>query len=202
MNNPAILLTLSRLLFAPLFAAFFIEGFVVHQSIAGLCGAIAVAILIELSDAFDGHIARARGQVSNFGKVVDPMADSVARQTMFLSFMIAGIIPWWMFLIFLNRDAILSVFRILSAADGSVVAAKKSGKIKAIIQAIGVFFVLAVCVAQALQIGWMPKSIAGFHPGFWIMVIPALVTVLSMFDYLVPNWHVITKAMRPIKEMV
>ena len=63
-------------------------------------------MLIELSDAFDGHVARSRNEVTDFGKLFDPAADSLSRQTIFLSFMVcaAHIIPLWMFFtVFLPR---------------------------------------------------------------------------------------------------
>lgn len=198
--NPAILLTSSRLILALFFTFFFtkaVQGNLYEANLVFLLLAISFALLIELSDAFDGFIARRNNQVTKFGKVFDPMCDSVSRQTIFCSFMLVGIIPIWIFLIFLYRDAILSLMRIIRAIDGSVMAAKKSGKLKAIIQAIGIFLVLLVVLSHSLQSQLIPKLLGDRHPGFWIMLVPTLITITSMFDYLIPNWPIIKKIMVP-----
>jgi CDP-diacylglycerol--glycerol-3-phosphate 3-phosphatidyltransferase len=196
--NLAIAVTLSRMLMAPVFAFAFIHSGASAHPAVWLWFAAAVLSLIELSDTLDGRIARARGEVSDFGKLSDPLADSVSRQTIFLSFCITHIIPVWLFLIFLYRDAIMSTLRIVIAFHGTVQAAKKSGKIKAVLQGIGSFAVIAVCLLIAYHVPGVPTSIGGRHPGFWIMLIPAFVTILSAFDYIVPNWERVRYMMRPL----
>jgi CDP-diacylglycerol---glycerol-3-phosphate 3-phosphatidyltransferase len=199
--NPAIALTFSRIVIAPFFAWAFIKSFHAPSQALWLWIAVLLAVCIELSDAFDGRIARARNQVTDFGKLFDPVADSVSRQTIFLSFMVceARIIPLWMFLLFLYRDAFLSVLRMWCAYHGIVLAARRAGKLKAVIQAIGAFFVLSVCLARAYHSPWMPMSVWGRHPGFWIMLFPAAVTVLSVYDYVVSNWQTVRSMMVPQK---
>ena len=198
--NPAILLTASRVIIAPVFAFFFITGF--HNDPARsawiwIC--LLLAGLIELSDLLDGRVARARGQVTDFGKVFDPVADSLSRQTVFISFMVCGIIPLWMYLIFFYRDALMQLLRIVCASSGVVLAARQSGKVKAVLQGIATFGVLAVVLLQVYGVAWMPRKIWGFHPGFWVMVVPALFTFLSIFDYIIPNRSLIVKMMTPKK---
>lgn len=200
--NPAILLTASRLVIALFFSFYFIQavqGRIYDADKSSLLIAILCVILIELSDAFDGWIARRNHEVTQFGKIFDPICDSVSRQTIFCTFMYCGLIPLWMFLVFLYRDAILWLIRILCAADGTVVAARMSGKLKAILQAIGTFLVLIAVAAHAWNITALPHSFLGFHPAFWIMTVPTIFTFLSMFDYLIPYWPVIRKMMIPVK---
>ena len=194
--NPAILITSSRVIIALFFSYFFIkavDGNLYTANKTFLIISIGCAVLIELSDALDGTIARKRNQVTPFGKIFDPVCDSVARQTVFCTFMYTGIIPLWMFFTFLYRDAILSFIRIMNAIDGTVLAAKLSGKLKAIFQAIGIFFVLIVVFCHTFNIGSVPEKVAGIHPGFWIMLFPAIFTVISMFDYLFPSLPIIKK---------
>ena len=200
--NPAIALTFSRIIIAPFFAWAFIASFHSPSPALWLWISVVLAAGIELSDAFDGRLARARNQVTDFGKLFDPAADSVSRQTIFLSFMVcaAHIIPLWMFLLFLYRDAFLSVLRIWCAYNGIVLAARRAGKLKAVIQAIGAFLVLFVCLAQAYRYPWMPPSVWGRHPGFWIMLFPAAVTVLSVYDYVVSNWQTVKSMTVPRKQ--
>jgi len=194
--NPATYITSARPVLALLFAWFFTRA-----AGAGLYTAdktylllsIACAVLIEVSDAIDGAIARKRDQVTQFGKIYDPICDSVARQTIICTFMIANIIPLWMFLVFLYRDAGLSFIRIMCAVDGTIIAAKLSGKLKAVFQAVGIFFVLFIVLCHALNIGSIPHKAWGMHPGFWIMLFPAIFTVLSFFDYYFPCLPVLKK---------
>jgi CDP-diacylglycerol---glycerol-3-phosphate 3-phosphatidyltransferase len=197
--NPAIVLTFSRIVIAPFFAVVFIRSFNASSPGLWLWLAVALAGLIELSDAFDGHVARARNQVTDFGKLFDPAADSIARQTIFLSFMVCKphIIPLWMFLLFLYRDAFLSVLRMWCAYHGIVLAARRAGKLKAVVQAIGAFLVLFVCLSHAYHCPMVPLTVWGRHPGFWIMLVPAIVTVLSVYDYVVSNWRTVQSMMIP-----
>ncbi len=159
--------------------------------------ALGLIILIEFSDLLDGTIARARNEVTDFGKVFDPVADSVSRQTIFISFMVTGIIPLWMYLIFFYRDAFLQLLRIICASNGVVLAARKSGKAKAVLQGIASFGVLFAVMLERYQTNIIPSKIFGYHPGFWIMIIPATFTLLSVIDYVIPNRKLIKKMMEP-----
>ncbi len=193
--NPATIVTSSRVIIAPVFAYFFITGFTRTHSVVWIWICAALALLIEITDILDGRIARARHQVTDFGKVFDPVADSLSRQTVFISFLVAGIIPWWLYLVFFYRDAVLQLLRIICASGGLVLAARQSGKAKAVLQGMGTFGVLIVVALQRYHVAWMPSQLWGFHPGFWVMVIPAVFTLLSVADYVVPNVGMIKKMM-------
>ena len=193
--NLATIMTASRVTIAPVFALVFIGGYG-SENLNWLYACIAIAVLIELSDLFDGMIARARKEVTDFGKVFDPIADSVSRQTVFISFMVTGIIPLWMYLIFFYRDAFMQLLRIVCASSGVVLAARKSGKLKAVLQGVATFAVLAIVLALRCGVEWMPQTVWGRHPGFWVMVLPAAYTLLSVIDYIIPNRQLIVKMMR------
>jgi CDP-diacylglycerol--glycerol-3-phosphate 3-phosphatidyltransferase len=193
--NLATMVTLSRIAIAPVFAYVFITGFTGGRTHlwVWVCGAL--ALLIEITDMVDGRIARARNEVTDFGKVFDPVADSLSRQTIFISFMVAGIIPWWLYLVFFYRDAFLQLLRIICASGGLVLAARPSGKLKAVLQGMGTFGVLIVVALQLYHVSWMPAKFWGFHPGFWVMVIPAVFTLFSVADYVAPNVGMIKRMM-------
>ena len=193
--NIALVFTLSRVVIAPVFALFFILGY--HSdSPALIWAAVGCAVFIELSDMFDGMIARARNEVTDFGKVFDPVADSVSRQTVFISFMVTGIIPLWLYLIFFYRDAFMQLMRIICASSGVVLAARRSGKLKAVLQAIATFVVLILVLAEAYRFPLMPKTVGGMPPGFWVVLGPALFAALSVVDYILPNRQVLGRMMR------
>jgi len=193
--NIATILTASRVAIAPVFALAFIRGYA-SPGVSWIYLCAALAALIELSDLFDGMTARARGEVTDFGKVFDPVADSVSRQTVFISFMVTGIIPFWMYLVFFYRDAFMQLLRIVCASSGVVLAARKSGKLKAVLQGVATFCVLAILLAQRCGTEWMPESVWGRHPGFWVMLAVAAYTLLSVIDYIIPNRALIAKMMK------
>jgi len=173
--------TALRIVVAPLFAYAFIRGN--HGSALFLWLAVAVLAIIELSDALDGHIARSQGKVSDFGKFFDPVADSISRLTVFASFLVAGVIPLWMFLIFLYRDTFVSGLRYLCVQRGVVVPARTSGKLKAIFQAIAGFGVVLAALAHVHGLWPVPPTLLGQSIGYWIMLVPALYTAYSALDY-------------------
>jgi CDP-diacylglycerol--glycerol-3-phosphate 3-phosphatidyltransferase len=193
--NIATMVTLSRVLIAPFFAYSFMHGYNTGN-VTFIWIAVVLAGLIELSDMLDGTIARARNEVTDFGKVGDPVADSVSRQTVFLSFMLTGIIPLWLYLIFFYRDAFLQLLRIICASNGVVLAARKSGKLKAVLQGIATFGVLLVVLLKLNNPSSLPDTVWGFHPGFWIMFFPAIYTLLSVIDYVIPNRQLIANMMK------
>ncbi|MDO5577203.1 MAG: CDP-alcohol phosphatidyltransferase family protein [Fibrobacter sp.] len=190
--NLATILTGSRVVIAPVFAYFFITGYK-SGSLEFIWIATALAVLIEITDFFDGRVARAQKQVTDFGKVFDPVSDSVSRQTVFISFMVSGIIPLWMYLIFFYRDAFMQLLRIVCASSGIVLAARMSGKAKAFLQGVGAFGVIFVVILVMHNVA-LPRFL-GFHLGFWIMLFPAVFTLLSVIDYIIPNRSLIKKMM-------
>jgi len=201
--NLATVLTTSRIAIAPIFAAVFVRGYRSDSSsVSWIYICFGLAVLIELSDMFDGMAARARKEVTDFGKIYDPIADSVSRQTVFISFMCAGIIPLWMYLVFFYRDAFMQLLRIVCASGGYVLAARVSGKIKAVLQGIAAFCMLAVILAQRIEASWMPApkpewlwDLWGHDPGYWVMLVVAAYTLLSVIDYVIPNRALIAKMM-------
>lgn len=190
--NIAMYLTGSRLVIAPVFAWFFIIGFQ-RQSQLFMWVAIGLALALELTDMFDGMVARARNEVTDLGKVFDPVADSLSRQTLFISYMVTGIIPLWMYLIFFYRDGLIQLLRIVCASTGVVLAARPSGKFKAIVQAVATFAVLAVVQLDLYQLNILPADILGKSIGWWAVLLAAFVAFTSFFDYIIANRTSIAK---------
>ena len=126
------LITFSRLLCVPFFVFF-----CARADHLGYLYATVVLGMMELSDLLDGHIARHFNQSSRIGKLLDPMADSISRFSIFLTFFKVGIMPFWMVFVFFVRDMSIAYYRSFSAAEGLVVGARSSGKVKALTQAFG-----------------------------------------------------------------
>jgi CDP-diacylglycerol--glycerol-3-phosphate 3-phosphatidyltransferase len=145
-------LTLFRVASAPLFL-FFWFYFTGEDRAIGMWACLVVACVSEASDLLDGQIARWMGQVSNFGKLMDPYADSIFRLTAFLSF--ASTVdgqawyPLWMPVLLVLRDIGTSIIRTFAVQQGIVVAAKASGKIKAVAQGFAMIALLVLAISRS-----------------------------------------------------
>ncbi|MBK5253533.1 MAG: CDP-diacylglycerol--glycerol-3-phosphate 3-phosphatidyltransferase [Peptostreptococcaceae bacterium] len=123
-------LTVARVIAVP----FFIIAFLMNWYLV----AFVIFIVASFTDLLDGKIARARGLVTNFGKIMDPLADKILVYSAFCLFVESGIVPGWMLTIILAREFAVAGMRTVAASEGIVVAAGMSGKIKTVLQMITV----------------------------------------------------------------
>ena len=142
MNLPNIL-TLSRIVFA-IVLVFLLEE---SSSTGNILAAIVFAIA-SLTDFCDGYLAKKRGLVSNFGKIMDPIADKILLLSTFGVLAHIGIIAWWMFIVIAIREILVTVSRLLAMRQGQVLAAERAGKIKTVIQIIAVSAILLYLIAR------------------------------------------------------
>lgn len=139
----------------------------------------------ELSDAFDGYIARKYDQVTELGKILDPMADSIYRISLFLTFTLPPVqIPMGLVFIFLYRDSVVSTLRTICALKGFALAARASGKIKAVVQGIAAAVVLIFMLLNAL--GFLTASELTAYSTL-VVGLAAVYTLFSGFDYILAN---------------
>jgi CDP-diacylglycerol--glycerol-3-phosphate 3-phosphatidyltransferase len=131
-NLPNVLTGL-RILLVPVFGyALLHDG---GDSIAWRFVATAVFAVAMITDKVDGDIARARGLVTNFGKIADPIADKAMTGMAFIGLSIVGDIWWWVTILVLLREWTVTLLR-LSILKRVVVAAAYSGKVKTVLQAV------------------------------------------------------------------
>ncbi len=163
-----IAVTTSRFILSPLF-------FLAHQSllpylqrrgeIAQLFPIILLSLLwilfalIELSDVLDGRIARKRSQVSNTGKILDPLADIFSKFTYFACFIISEVLPIWMFMLIIYRELVMVTLRMLLAINGIAFAARFYGKFK------------TFCYFVVSGLTLLMYSLMLFFPGYPIVAI-------------------------------
>jgi len=190
------ILTLFRLASAPVFLAFFVGsgegGFLSNliDSWTGLLICLIVLSLSEISDILDGILARKLNQVSNFGKLLDPYADSTFRLTCFFAFTSQAHgkwVPLWMVMILFYRDLLVTVIRTFGVERGVFVHARASGKIKAIAQGSVVFVTLAVAlIFGEHHVVYKTNEMGLAQMLMWVVTI---VTLWSAFDYFWGNRH-------------
>jgi CDP-diacylglycerol--glycerol-3-phosphate 3-phosphatidyltransferase len=175
-------LTLGRIVLAPVF--FVLWELAKTGPAAWLIGVWVVFALIEVSDLLDGHLARALGQESELGKVLDPFADSVSRLTYFICFAGSGIVPLWILLTLVYRDVAVAYIRVMASKGKALMAARLSGKLKAWVYAVA--GAGGICVFSLRVTGWLSSAraaIEGFSLGLFIVA--AAVAIWSLSDYAV-----------------
>ena len=184
--------TFIRIFISPIFLLFYILHNYLDIS-ATLLPYILIFLLgvSELSDAFDGYLARKYNQVTDLGKILDPMADSISRLTVFFTFTQAPVnLPMPLVFLFLYRDSVVSTLRTICALKGFALAARTSGKIKAAIQAVAAFLILGLMIPTSL--GLLPENSLQTY-STWIASFAAIYTVYSGFDYINANKDFISK---------
>lgn len=91
-----------------------------------------------LTDYWDGHIARKKGIVTNFGKFADPVADKILVVSVMVVLMHQGRFPWWALCIVVMRELAVDGLRLVAIEQGLVIAAGILGKYKTVFQMMGV----------------------------------------------------------------
>lgn len=162
-------LTILRVLAVPVFIVFAAYDVIVGSNYIALI----IFILASLTDWFDGYLARKNKQVTNFGKIMDPLADKLLVIAALLCLLENGMVSVWVPVIILLREFLISGIRIAAAAEGNVIAASMWGKVKTVWQFGAI--ILALFLAE--------RNIFT-DAAMWIA---AALTLISGIDYLVKN---------------
>ena len=165
------LMTLGRIPIAVLFLIILIYG---REATFTLVINLLLLLIIEFTDLYDGIIARRYGLVSESGATLDPFADSVSRLIVYWALATKGLVILFVPLIMALRDITVAYSRIVLAQHKRTVSAKKSGKLKASVQAIGSFLALLG------PYYWEPIGRWSFYALSWIII---TVTFLSAIEY-------------------
>lgn len=177
-------LTLARIAAVPVFLILLLWQFPFHYF-----AALVIFVAASLTDLFDGRIARSRGLITDFGKFLDPIADKMLTTAAFLGFISLGIGfgTVWITVIVLIREFSVSSIRMIAAASGKVVAADKWGKIKTVMQMVGIIMALTFegfisLFPSLLAVGTILRI--AYNIVLWLS---AALTVLSGINYLIKN---------------
>jgi len=126
--------------------------------------------IVGLSDVLDGKLARSRNQITEFGKLLDPIADKAMLATAAIGTSMIGLLSWWVTAIFLIREIAVTILRFAVIKQG-VIAASKGAKLKTFLQNFGVgFYILPLPTFLHL-----PRDI--------FMAVAILLTITTGFDY-------------------
>ena len=168
-------------------------------------GAFALFVAAGLSDIWDGYLARRYDQITDVGKLLDPIADKLLLVVTFIPFFIIShrgfetdLIPWWgpmpvwVLVVIFGREIFITLFRSYAVGRGVVIAAGKSGKQKTLLQSLFIGGLLLWYPLRMLAESrmWDIDGLYGYwsalHTG-WIgvtLVLALILTIYSMLDYL------------------
>lgn len=179
-------LTVIRMLMIPLFLVlFFWDGLWLNY-----LWAFVVFVLASLTDMLDGQIARKRGLVTDFGKLMDPLADKLLVMSAMVSLITTGLVHAVVVVVILAREFAVSAVRQVAASAGVIVAADRWGKLKTVFQMIWICLLLLLAQAGAgLEFSWLtPEVLAVLDTvRFVLTVLVLLLTVLSGINYIWKN---------------
>lgn len=143
-NLPNVL-TVARIVLVPIFVVLLaIEGVWEYMRYV----ALGIFIGAAITDWFDGFIARKKGLVTKFGKLMDPLADKILVAAGFIMLTGMGVVPAWVTVIVVGRDFLLNTLRMFGTDAGETIAAGISGKIKTAFQMLTI--VLGMLDSQGL----------------------------------------------------
>jgi CDP-diacylglycerol---glycerol-3-phosphate 3-phosphatidyltransferase len=161
-------LTVLRLLVVPVFAVLLVaDGGTSPERRYWATLFFALAII---TDRYDGMIARRRGQVTEFGKLADPIADKALTGTALIGLSVLGLLPWWVTVAILVREVGVTVLRFWVIRHG-VIAASRGGKAKTVLQAL------------AIGLYILPLSGVLASARWWVMGAALVLTIVTGVDY-------------------
>lgn len=178
-------ITIARIAVTPVLAWLIYQDGLAERWIA-----FGLFVVAAVSDVVDGRLARSRREITRFGQLLDPIADKLLIVVTFVPLYGIGLIPLWLVILVLAREAIITAFRRFATGRGVVIVASGWGKSKALVQN---WFVGSVLVLR-IDLGYVERGASGpafehwlgytravIEVGLWFVVV---LTLLSLLDYL------------------
>jgi CDP-diacylglycerol--glycerol-3-phosphate 3-phosphatidyltransferase len=183
-------LTILRIILTFVFLFFIFPPGLLYKIIA-----LIIFSLASLTDFYDGYIARRRNLVTNFGKIMDPIADKLLVLSAFLAFVQLHIISAWMVILIISREIIITGLRLFAVSKGKILSAEKGGKHKTISQMVAIFLILGYLIFKSAMVRY---SVWNQGLEFWcglgifiLMTITVILTLISGLSYLWRNQKLI-----------
>lgn len=181
--------------------------------------ALVVFCAASLTDLIDGWSARKLNQETELGRFLDPLADKFLVISAFIALLyLDPLIPFWMVLVIVARDILITVMRYLAIKKGTVLKTSRFGKVKTAFQMISIIIIIMVFIVQRswivvrhnfpvegpLKFQIVGDILASDNPyryliagPFLLMAFVTLLTALSGIRYLITNWRVLIPPYRP-----
>ncbi len=199
--NIANLLTFFRILVTPIFLVLIFRAELWAKWTAGILFALGA-----LSDYFDGYLARKYNLKTDFGTLMDPIADKILFLSVLLAFVQLELVPAWMVVVIIARETLITGFRQVALSRNVVIAASRAGKHKTVSQIVAISVILAIICVRATveryQGNWdvviAKLGVTGdwinhlvWYGPYWLMFYATALSILSGLDYFFKNKNVL-----------
>lgn len=187
-------LTILRIVLAFVFILFlFIHG------LGAKIAAFVVFLSASLTDLLDGYLAKKNNQITDFGRLMDPIADKILILSAFLAFVEMGLVPAWMVVVILFREAAVTGLRVLALSKGRVIPADSGGRHKTVSQVLAILAILLLIIFREAgpfaSAFWSPDTEAIYKDSIYaLMLITVALTLISGISYLLKNREVYAHA--------
>lgn len=180
-------LTLSRIILTFVFMFFLFSRGVLAKTLA-----LFIFLLASFTDFLDGLLAKSRNEITDFGKLMDPIADKVLALAAFLAFVEIELVPAWMVVIIIFREVAITGLRALALTKGKVIPSDEGGKHKTVSQVFAIVAILLFLVFREAGMKvfqfWNEKTEAIYRNAiFVLMLITVALTLISGVAYLIKN---------------
>lgn len=167
-------LTLARFALTAVFLVIFFNPFRYGDTLA-----LVVFVIASLTDFYDGKIARRDKLITNFGILMDPLADKILICSAFIAFVGRDLMPAWMVVIIVARELAITGLRLLASTKNLVLAAERYGKHKTISQIVATISVL-VMVSYPEWGAWAETVFKWWVPAFTFVSIYVSVALTAI----------------------
>lgn len=168
--NLANRLTMLRIFMIPVFMFFLLVRIPYGDVIAAI-----IFIIAASTDGLDGYIARKRRQITNLGKLLDPLADKMLVTAALITLVDLGKVPAWIAVVILGREFFVTGLRGVAASEGIVIAASILGKVKTVSQILALTLLLLNDYIQPM---------VGVDIGSYALYAAVVFTLWSGYDYI------------------
>jgi len=180
-------LTVTRIILTPIFAFLFLSNDKTLNQIS-----LVVFLIAALTDWYDGWLARKYNYISELGKFLDPLADKILTSTAFFAFVYIGLLNFWMVLIIVIRDLVVTLLRVYGQYKKRTFSTSFLAKLKTSLQMIFLYYLLVIYVG-------IEKELFNFIDRSWSdillnkdfinysMILITLITVYTGIEYLYTN---------------
>ena len=187
----------NRITMLRILLAFVFMFFLFCQGVWAKSLALVTFMLAALSDFLDGLIAHRRNIVTDFGRLMDPIADKILVLAAFIAFVQMQLVDAWMVVIIIFREIFITSLRLFALNKGKVLSATRTGKHKTFSQMLVIFFILGFIVLKETMLAyftWNPSWEKFFRQGIYLLMLLTVgLTLYSGLSYLWANRKIITR---------
>jgi len=189
-------LTILRIILTPIFLILFLTGEPLLIQIAYL-----IFIIAAITDWYDGWLARKFNYITEWGKFMDPLADKILTSTAFIAFVIIGVLQFWMVLLIIIRDLIITLLRVYADYRKVSFSTSRTAQIKTFIQMIFLYYILTIYTLKTFETlhinyNYLFEILLNARAIYFTMLFITLFTAITGVTYIISNRLLIRKMIK------